>query len=746
MKLRTIIVLSILLALCVGYVVIGQWGRLSTGRGPSDKRHVLGGPIAGMTSLTIQPRDGQRVSLHRTGGEWWMTEPMATRADGDLVGLITGALGELKFSRKIPQNDQGAGNRYGLADPAWRIRGVTDDGREIDLLIGERAAAIGSGKVRTHVRPGGQSDTYVVDVDFEALLNRPAAAYRDKQLLTIPAEDVISLDVDGPRHYTLQRGGDGWEVVLSPERAVPADDQAALTLVERVVALQAGDIVDAGAADAAGLGLTESRAELTLTLGYVDELRDSALAKATILLGRPTEQGVYARLVGEDTVFLLDGDAAAELQPDPSSLRRKRLTDLRPADVSQVVIDASDGRVTLVRVGAGWRMLEPITSPADDESVERLLYALSTMEATAFHDQAPAAVLGLDEPTASITLDLSNGEEMLVTVGSTAPDGAGTFVRVGSDSVAATVSEGVADILLGGAGRYVTRKIGAIPPNAKVISIVLVRPDGTFRVELDDEGHWQTLAPTVGRADDEVVERIASRIKNLRAEKIVSWSDRLPDVYRTDLSSAVITAVAIDPAGAVDPDQPTTHVIRIVRLYDEWSGKSMGDFAWEHAARPPIVGKVDEGVYRDLMANIMWRRLWDIDTASVRQIRIAQGSDEPLTLRRDEGRWVVDSDPYARVDQAAVGEYLDGIRQLEAEEYLADSIAHLDRFGLHTPWLTVELTDDEGEVRRVVVADHGPDDSTLARYASVSGVDVALLISTDTLAKLAVPGEAFRAD
>lgn len=743
MKLRRIIVLSLLLALCVGYVVVSQWDRLFSAAGLSDKRYVFGRPANRLTSLTIQPADGRRVSLHRTGGEWWLTEPIAARADKVLVGQIAEAIRELRFSRRIPQNGPGAGNNYGLASPAWRIHAVDEDGREMDLLVGAQAPAIGARQVKTYVRPAGQMDAYVVDVDFAALLDRPAVAFRDKQLLAIPAESVIRLSVEGDRRYTLQRSGGGWELALSPERTVPADEDAALALVTRVAMLRASGFADAAAP---GADLTESNAALTLTLSYWDPLYDSALPQETILLGRAGEQGVCARLVGEDTVFLIDAGAAAKLQPDSTSLRRRQLMDLRPADVSQVTIDSPDGGVLLVRAGARWRMLQPFATPADEESVERLLYTLSTMHATAFHDQTPAAVLGLAEPSASITLDLSTGEQVLVTVGSPAPDAAGTFVRAGGESPAATVSAAVADVLLNGPGHYITRKIGAIPPDAKVISLVLVRPDGTFAVELDDSGHWQMLAPTTGRADDEVVERIASRIKNLRAEKIVSWSDRLPNIYRTDLSSAVITAVAIDPSSSAEVNEPTTYVLRVVRLYDKWSGRSIGDFAWEHGARPPIVGKVDKSVYRDLMADLTWRRLWDIDTASVQQIRIAQGGDKPIVLQRDGDHWVVADDPYARVDVAAVGKYLDGIRQLEADEYLADSVAHLDRFGLHTPWLTVELTDGDGEVRRIAVADHGPDESTQVRYATASGVDVVMLISTDTVGKLAMPGEKFLAN
>ena len=44
------------------------------------------------------------------------------------------------------------------------------------------------------------------------------------------------------------------------------------------------------------------------------------------------------------------------------------------------------------------------------------------------------------------------------------------------------------------------------------------------------------------------------------------------------------------------------------------------------------------------------------------------------------------------------------------------------------------------------MADHGPDDSDLTRYASVSGLDVVFLISADTVDKLQAKRDQFLAD
>ncbi len=746
MKPRTIVVMSILLALCVGYVVISQWGSLAAP--PDDRsgdRHVFPQPLGRLTSLTIQANGRPRASFALTDGEWRITSPVNAKADPDFLRLMGAMLRNLKFSRKIPQGAQSAGNGYGLATPTWQLQATDDAGRQITLLVGSQAPAIGSAQVKTYVRTDNKAEVYVIDTDFDRILDRPVTDFIDRQLLARSAGQIGSLTFRGQRRYSLSRTGDDWQLALSPELTVRADSRAVGELISLVAQLRARGFLAVD--DEAGLKLTEGNARLALTISYVGPTGQDEPAQTTILLGEPRGDHVVARLAGQDGAFLLDGETYDDLLVDPSLFRSTRMLLIRPADVQRISISGPGGQTQLTRTGAAWRMIEPLTGRADQETVEQLLQAVSGMQALAFHDAMPAAVLGLDEPRATLTLHLRGGEHV-VTIGSQAPDGDGVFARADRQPAAATISAATAQILLAEPNRYISRDISSIPAGAKATRLVITRPNGTFAAKLDDQGHWQMLSPTAGRADDEIVQRIIECITGLRAESIASVSPEVPSVYSDARENTISVALTVT-GGGPDGNGPgtKTYTLRVVRLYELWSDEITGDFAWETmGAKPPIVAKVGPGVYQTLMSNLTWRRLWDIDPATIRHVQIARGADQPVTLQLDQGQWTLADDPYARVDITAITNYLQAVKQLDAHEYLTDTVAHLDRFGLATPWLTVQLTDSAGEVRQIIIADHGPGDSDLTRYASVSGLDVVLLISAETVAKLQAKRDGFLAD
>ncbi len=753
MKSTTIIVLAVLLILCVVYVMVARRGGPLGAADRPGEQYVFGRRIDGFVSLTIEAEREHRITLERIDGVWRITSPISARANALLVSQIAASLGELRFTDTVGKDELGD-PQFGLASPVWRIVATTEQGEQFELLVGKRTPRLGAG-VRTYVRPvlpgTGAADACVVAMDFDRLLDHPINDFRDRWLLAAPPGHVTSLSVEGEHRYALRRGGQGWEITLSPELTAPANQSAVLELVRRVLALRANGFVNIDPGDAARHGLTESDARLVVKITFGAEADQATADQATVLLGHQSGQDIYAKLADDEAVFLLDGSMLSELQPDPVSLRSTRVVRLEPADVARISITAPGGDVELTRQDGEWRMLEPIAGPADQASVAQLLAGMSVLQAIDFHDDMPMAEFGLDDPNATITLHLSpplgpQGELTLV-VGSLAPDGGGVVVRSDHQPTPLTISSAAAKLLLNGPGHYYTRSIGMIPPDVTITRLVLNRPDGTFTAVVDDEGHWRMLAPTVGRADDETVRRVIAQLRDLKYERITSWAPDLPDTYRSEFSTTIMATVAAAPPEEGDPAQPTqTYVVRIVRLYDEWSGQVIGTYAWAPGMRPLVAGEVDPSVYDSLMVNISWRRLWEVEPHTVRQIQIAQGVDEPFVLERTDGHWSIADDPYARVNVTAVADYLEAIKELNVQEYLSDLAVHMDRFNLDVPWLTVQLTCEDETVHRIIVADHGPGESNTSRYASATNLDTVFLISAETMSRLARHPSDFRAD
>jgi len=166
-------------------------------------------------------------------------------------------------------------------------------------------------------------------------------------------------------------------------------------------------------------------------------------------------------------------------------------------------------------------------------------------------------------------------------------------------------------------------------------------------------------------------------------------------------------------------------------------------YAWLPGRKPVVVGQIDPSVYDALMTPIASRRLWDIPADSIAEIRVTEGLEEPLVLKKIEGRWADPSDPYARVNGTEVSQFIESMRRVKASRYLNDSTDHPDLFDLTSPWLTLELVDEDGVVRELRIASSGPGEGTNERYAMATGTEVIILISSETLRDIAKDADDF---
>jgi hypothetical protein len=94
-------------------------------------------------------------------------------------------------------------------------------------------------------------------------------------------------------------------------------------------------------------------------------------------------------------------------------LREKRILDFDPDAVNRLELSWPEGRVVLERGDTGWALVEPVTGPADEQTVTGLLSRLAFLRAIGFVDLPPVdSESGLDRPAFAARLTGSvPGEE-----------------------------------------------------------------------------------------------------------------------------------------------------------------------------------------------------------------------------------------------------------------------------------------------------------------------------------------------
>jgi hypothetical protein len=131
---------------------------------------------------------------------------------------------------------------------------------------------------------------------------------------------------------------------------------------------------------------------------------DEALAE--VILGEPGRafRSVYARRVGDDPVFVLEGPLVALVDRSVTDWRDKRIAAVEPDSVAQVLIMRDGERYALHRSDRAWRFADG--GEVDSAAVQRILSELRDLSAqgTAFATPEQADSADLGQPDREVTL------------------------------------------------------------------------------------------------------------------------------------------------------------------------------------------------------------------------------------------------------------------------------------------------------------------------------------------------------
>ena len=111
------------------------------------------------------------------------------------------------------------------------------------------------------------------------------------------------------------------------------------------------------------------------------------------------------------------------------------LFDFASESVVNVLVEGQDGQIVEMQKDADgtWVLVQPPTLPegTDQSSISSAIGQLGTVRVLNELANPPGLdVLGLDQPTATITLTLDSGQTTTVQIGSSSPTGNGYYIRV----------------------------------------------------------------------------------------------------------------------------------------------------------------------------------------------------------------------------------------------------------------------------------------------------------------------------
>jgi len=740
MKSKTTVFLIVALMACIAYVAIRRGGLLVSPDPnplPENTQALFGESLGKPVEVTVTSQAGGRMRFRADAGVWRIVEPVAAAELKDSIQKFVKMLVSITCLQRCEPTDPNApdGGVTGLDSPRWMVTLQNNRQQTYGLEVGLHVPL--SGRTRTYVRISGDKRICVAQGNLATAMSRPVSYYRGPNVLGIPTETIISVQVAGSETYSIHRAlQDEWIIKsgVGDKGEFPADKKETEAFLSRFARIDAQEFVDDNPTDLAPYGLALGSEKLAVTVVFLARNARNPETR-TITLGVETSgsgpKGVYAKLTDRPTVFTLSASMVSALQPSTLKLRDKTVLPITAEAVTRIELALESGSMTLVKTGNKWNITAPTTAAANQQRVGLILDRLAALKAVVFSkEKASEDRFGFDRPRGTIRL-LEAGSDKPITleIGADSPAGAVAFVRSSNADRVGEVKASEVIVFLASPTSYYDATLWQLPDGADVSRIALKRPGGEVELAAATDRRWRLTKPLDAPVDAENVNSILDRLDNLTATRIVSVGTKTRAYYARGARPISATfAVRVQGAPTSRP-AARTHTFNMAILDRKVYGWMAGD---------PLgrVGLFSGKLYKQFSSEVRRRKVLDFDPQSINGIALTLGTTR-MVLKKLEGGWKYPDDPALQIKQAAVKDYLDRIKGVRAIRFVSHDSIPADEFGLDKSkaWLVLELTTKDKKTISISVSRKGSDE-TANRYASVSGVRGVFTISAETAASL----------
>ena len=807
MKAKTTVILVVILVLCAGYVIYRNtdlFPKKQTAEEPVDKNLFDPTPEK-VVEIAIRNADGKEIVVHRDDAkkdDWKLVKPVSAKAVGYKVDQIASMCQKLKGA-KVDADDK----LTGLSSPRWTVVFVDDDGVTRTVHVG-KARPLSKGQF--YARVGEESQAYLVKADFEDNLDKSVSDLRDKTVLDVSSDDVVSVEITGPKSFKLDKDEDKVWHVTAENVTARADKDKAKDVAGKFNYLYADKFVsdDASSHESYGLVKGKQRLRVRLTVKNKDAPKPPPTTQPTtgpakeptktyvLLLGMleqlsTSKDKIYARFENEPSVFTLNSSLIADLQPDISALRDKKILAFKKDDINRVTLNLPSCKAELAKGHGGvWRMSRPFEGRANKDTVKKLMDDVADLKADKFIDAAGQDDVSLGADAGQITFAIESKDKKTRTftllIGKKSGSGELTFVKSAQSKSAALVStDDLKKVQVSPAGFWQTT-LWTKPFRQTASRLVVRRPGDDKPLELayGKDFKWSLTRPVKAEADDSKVSKIVETLSDLKATKVVALGSAVPEKYAKAKEMVTVTLTTLEPprpAPATKPaatrpaatqpatkpatkpaatpspqaqkdKKPATKAARkpptpatkpakkpATKPADKPKGKTTTYtirvakvdgkcYAWVEGQKITAVGECENSLWDDLTAELRDKSVLKVVAADVTAVKIGDGKTA-FELVRKKDEWTDAADALLSYDAEKVKTFLEKFKDLEAKKFVSHQSSDAKKFGVDKPARTLELKVKAQPIRLAVSA-KGPKDGK-DRYATVTGVEGVFVLDED---------------
>jgi hypothetical protein len=361
-----------------------------------------------VNTISLVRGDGP-IIMNKENGGWKLVAPIEAKADAATVEGLASELSSTQVERFL-EPDVVNWKDYGLEDPNLKITLGLEDGRRLNLELGDKdfnqASVFG--------RIPHLAKVLVLPTLLYTAVDKELFDFRDKSVLDFDREQVREVQIRSRRKtFRLQKEGEDWSV-REPVQA-RADRSEIRSLLSDLEFARVEEFLEGGAGRLKTYGLNAPSSRVDLYLG-------DNRARKTLLVGKQAGTQFYAKDDSEGDVFKIKEDLVEKLNLDLSKLRDRKMARFERDEVKRVEVKLPDRAFEFARDSEDqWRLRSP--AGHEDKSVleYKLFWPLEDLEGKEIVDRADldSPRYGFSEPSAEVKVVRKDDRVIEVVLGKT---------------------------------------------------------------------------------------------------------------------------------------------------------------------------------------------------------------------------------------------------------------------------------------------------------------------------------------
>lgn len=504
-----------------------------------------------LTELNFTGNDGTVFKFSKMAdGQWTMVAPVQAPV---LMSSINDAINTLATLRaqEFVEDAPASIDTFGLAKPVWTITAVetqeikpttqTTQSTQPTIQRTEHVLFVGGpfGLKSDQVYAKLADKKWVVTLAQDNLkkIIPDVIAWREKALVELNKDVLTRIDIRrSAQDVILFRENENWKLQTAQE-VISADPSTVDTLINTLIGLQATSFIDLPNAE------TLKKTKLDEPVSTITILRNNA-EPVILTIGGKTPSGMfrYVKRSNQNYIAVVENEKVEKLFTPALSYRDRQMMAFDIDSVTTIEISQRNRSYTLVRPGPGlpWKVASPIEAPADQEHVQNVLLALSTLRAQDYVAQGYLSNYNLSSPQIRVKVKV----EMQVPVVQVDPttSAPATSTKPATRTVAqeyslvvskyndkvyaarpalekplvALVSEQLRNDL---SAEFVARDVFAnnVPKPENITRIEIQKTDGENIILEKTDSVWMLPADTIVKIDQEKINSLLETFQTLKA-------------------------------------------------------------------------------------------------------------------------------------------------------------------------------------------------------------------------------------